>query len=165
MGSSSLSQVHVAATAFLPSDRVAGGMTVYVDDQPAFETPASSLDTWLTMPVGTHTVVVKAADEQGTTYRDMAIVTVKTDAGLTVSSPAPNDTVSGSVHFVADAAAPLDAGITGMLIYVDGAERYFVQVGRIDTALSLEPGEHAVVIQAWDSKGTVYKWNNTLTVK
>jgi PKD repeat protein len=165
MGSSSLSQVHVAATAFLPSDRTLTNMTVYVDDQPAFETPASSLDTWLTMPLGTHTVVVKAADDQGTTYRDMAIVTVKTDAGLTVSSPAPNDTVSGSAHFVADAAAPLDAGITGMLIYVDGAERYFVHVGKIDTVVPLDPGQHAVVVQAWDSKGTLYEWNSTLTVK
>jgi hypothetical protein len=167
MGGSSLQNVHVAATAYVPSDRTVATMQVLVDGQTALSTAASAplLDTWMTMSLGTHTVVVNAIDDQGNVYHDMTIMTVKPEAGLTVGSPAQNDTVTGAVHFVADAVAPIGAGLTGMRIYVDGVDAYDVHVGKIDTVMPLESGSHTVVIKAWDSRGTVYQWSSSIAVK
>ena len=83
-------------------------------------------------------------------------------AGVTITTPGNGATVTSPVHVVASAASssPIDA----MRIYVDNASVYLVQGNRIDTNLTLSSGSHSMVVQAWDSKGAVFKTSRTITV-
>jgi hypothetical protein len=51
-----------------------------------------------------------------------------------------------------------------MRIYVDGANMYTVGANKLDTSLSIAPGTHYLVIQAWDASGVVYKATQVMTV-
>jgi hypothetical protein len=42
-------------------------------------------------------------------------------------------------------------------MYVDNQLRYAVKSPPVNTSLQLSPGQHNVVLQAWDNSGTVYK--------
>jgi PKD repeat protein len=82
--------------------------------------------------------------------------------GVTVSSPLPNSTSPASVKFVASARAVNP--ITAMRIYVDNVGQYTVNAAAINTTLTLAKGLRAITVQAWDSKGTVYKSSMSITV-
>lgn len=83
-------------------------------------------------------------------------------AGVTVSSPAAGSTSGSPVHFVASASSTNP--ITAMRIYVDDISVYLVSASKLDTSLAVASGTHSVVVQAWDSTGTVFKAPLTLTV-
>jgi hypothetical protein len=83
-------------------------------------------------------------------------------AGVTVSSPTTGSTVGSPVHFVASATSTHT--ITAMRIYVDNVSVYFIQSSKIDTSVSMSATKHNVVVQAWDSAGTVFKAALTITV-
>ncbi len=76
-------------------------------------------------------------------------------AGVTVSAPSANATVSSPATFVASATG--NNPITTMMIYVDSQSAYTVQASDINTSLTMTSGKHYIVVQAWDSKGLVYK--------
>jgi Bacterial Ig domain len=82
-------------------------------------------------------------------------VTTTAIAGVTVSSPANGATVATPVRVVASASSTKP--ITAMRIYVDHVSVYVVQTNRIDTLVTLTPGKHSLVVQAWDSGGLVMK--------
>ena len=44
-----------------------------------------------------------------------------------------------------------------MMIYSDSQSIYKVSNSKLDTSLTLADGNHYIVVQAWDSKGFVYK--------
>jgi hypothetical protein len=75
--------------------------------------------------------------------------------GVTVCSPAAGSTVASPVHFVASAKSTHP--ITAMRIYVDGVSKFTVDASSLNTSLALASGTHSVVVQAWDSSGTVFK--------
>ena len=83
-------------------------------------------------------------------------------AGVTITSPQNGSTVSSPVHVVA--AATSANPITFMRIYVDNVDVYDIAANRIDTSVSMAAGSHNIVVQAWDSKGTVFKAPITITV-
>lgn len=83
-------------------------------------------------------------------------------AGVTICSPAGGNSQSSLVHFTA--AASSSKPITAMRIYVDNSSAYTVQAASLDTDLTLSPGTHNVVIQAWDTTGAVFKSPLPLTV-
>ncbi len=76
-------------------------------------------------------------------------------AGVTVSSPTPNSQNQSSVHFVASATG--NYPITAMMIYSDNQSIFTIANSSLDTTISLANGQHYIVVQAWDSKGYVYK--------
>src|SRR5207302_6965193 len=87
-------------------------------------------------------------------------------AGVTVSSPGNGSSLASPVHFVAKATASTStARITAIQIYVDNVRRYSTSSTSLDTSLSIAAGTHNVVVQAWDSKGTVYKAPLTISVQ
>jgi hypothetical protein len=51
-----------------------------------------------------------------------------------------------------------------MRIYVDNIDVYDIAANRIDTSLSMAAGRRNVIVQAWDSKGAVFKAPITITV-
>jgi hypothetical protein len=50
-----------------------------------------------------------------------------------------------------------------MRIYVDSKSVYGAATSKIDTSIAVAAGSHSVIVQAWDTKGTVQK--SALTVK
>ncbi len=83
-------------------------------------------------------------------------------AGVTVSSPAAGSTAGSPVHFVASATSANP--ITAMRVYVDNLSVYLVSASSLDTSVTMSAGTHSVVVQAWDSTGTVFKAPLSLTV-
>jgi len=76
-------------------------------------------------------------------------------AGVTVSSPANGSTVTSPTHIVASASSSYP--ITATRIYVDGNSVYTSSSSSVNTYVSMSPGSHLVVVQAWDSTGAVFK--------
>lgn len=76
-------------------------------------------------------------------------------AGVSVSSPTVNSNNTAPVHFVASATG--NNPIVSMMIYVDSQSAYKVNASSINANVSMASGSHYIVVQAWDSKGVVYK--------
>ncbi len=86
-------------------------------------------------------------------------------AGVSVSSPPSNSTVSSPVQFIASATpSSSTAKIKTMKIYVDNAAKYSVNAPSINTKLKLSSGAHHITVQAWDSTGLIYKNSFVITV-
>jgi hypothetical protein len=83
-------------------------------------------------------------------------------AQVSVSSPAANSNVSSPFHV--GAVAKSSHPITAMRIYLDDTSIYFVNAAQISTSVSASKGTHHLVVQAWDSAGTVLKTPLTITV-
>ena len=94
-------------------------------------------------------------------YRVLASILVLISsalAGVSVSSPVGGTATSSPVHFVAKASSnSSSAQITAMRIYVDNVSKYVTSSASLDTSLTIATGSHNVVVQAWDSNGTIYK--------
>lgn len=69
-----------------------------------------------------------------------------------------------SSQWTASALAPAGRTITAMHVYVDNQLLYAVKSPSVNTSLQLTPGQHNVVVQAWDNSGTVYKTPVAVTV-
>lgn len=82
--------------------------------------------------------------------------------GVTVCSPAAGSTVGSPVRFTAAAKSTLP--ITAIRIYIDGVSAYLTSAASLDASLAVGSGTHSVVVQAWDSGGTVFKTQLSLTV-
>src|SRR5262249_43225694 len=85
----------------------------------------------------------------GTTSGSSAPVTVQ----VSVSSPGDGSTVASPVHVVASA----NGSVVAMHIYVDSGDAFQTQSAQIDTSLNIPGGPHAILVQAWDQSGNVYK--------
>jgi hypothetical protein len=83
-------------------------------------------------------------------------------AGVTITSPQNGSTVSSPVHVVASATSANP--ITFMRIYVDNIDVYDIAANRINTSVNMVAGRRNVIVQAWDSKGAVFKAPITITV-
>ena len=116
---------------------------------------------------GTYIVTATLTDNAGATSTATATVTITAapvvaTSGVTVTSPAPNSTSGAAVKFIASAKAVNP--IVAMHIYVDNISVYQINAATINTTLTLATGGHAITVQAWDSKGNVYKNSLKITV-
>jgi PKD repeat protein len=85
--------------------------------------------------------------------------------GIKVSSPVNGSTVpSSSVHVVASAYSPANYPITYMRIYVDNVSVYGAAASSLNTYVNMAAGYRHVVVQSWNSAGTVYKTSLYITV-
>lgn len=85
-----------------------------------------------------------------------------TTVGVKVCSPLAGSSVTSPVHFIA--AAKGTNTITAMKIYIDNIVGYSTSAASLDVSLALPTGPRYVVVQAWDSAGTVYKTPLNITV-
>jgi hypothetical protein len=77
---------------------------------------------------------------------------------ITVTAPANNSTVATPAQVVASVvSANVGATVTSVRIYVDNVSVYVSNSPVVNTAINLNDGPHKIMVQAWDSKGTVYK--------
>ena len=141
-------QMHVVTSAQSPVGIAA--MQIYIDHALTYTVNAASIDTMQTLAPGTHTVVIKAWDNNGNPFSQQVSVN-EVAAGVTVTSPAPGATVTSPVHVVANGTSP--AGVAAMQVYADDQLVYDVNASSIDTTIPLSAGSHNLVIKMWDNNG------------
>jgi putative component of toxin-antitoxin plasmid stabilization module len=75
-------------------------------------------------------------------------------AGVTVTAPANNSTVSPTVQYIATATTSCSKGVSAIGIYTAPGQRvYSVSGAKLNTLLTLNPGIYNTVVQAWDHCG------------
>jgi hypothetical protein len=147
-------------------------MRVYTaPGQIAYTTSGATLDASIAFPKdGSYNTVIVAYDNCGHAFTKGVPMFVQGGTGEdpAVTSPTNGATVSSPVHFVACATAAPNCtkGIAAMRIYTaPGVSAYTVNGVSLDTHLTLAPGSHNTVVQAWDNCGSVYKTPVSITVK
>jgi hypothetical protein len=167
-GATSPPSVHFVASASSPYSPIAS-MTINVDSKDMYKVNANHLDTTLTLSSGSHSVYMKAWDNQDHYFQQVLTVNVQNNApastttGVSVSSPANGSTSPSSVHFVASASSPY-APVTAMTINVDSKDLYKVGANHLDTYLTLGTGGHSVYMKAWDNQGHYFQQVLTVNV-
>jgi PKD repeat protein len=113
---------------------------------------------------GLYTVTAKVTDNNGATASAKSTVTVSPSNGVWIMTPQTGGTYSGGVRVAALAGSANP--IVTTRIYADSKIAYNVDgAASVDTWLTLNPGAHSIVVQAWDSAGKVYKSAVTITTK
>ncbi len=168
-GATSSPSVHFVASASSPYSAIAS-MTINVDSKDVYKVNANHLDTTVTLSSGSHSVYVKAWDNQDHYFQQVLTVNVQNNApaststGVSVSSPGNGSTSPASVHFVASASSPY-APVTAMTINVDSKDLYKVGANHLDTYLTLGTGGHSVYMKAWDNQGHYFQQVLTVNVQ
>lgn len=147
------SPLHVAASATPGSSKPIIAMQIYVDGKLAYSAGGSTVDTFVNLGYGKHTVVVQAWDAAGATYKGPVYV-VGSGSGVFLSSPGSNAIVNGSAHVKATAFSPNQ--VTAMQIYDNGKLVNQTSGSALDTSLNVSPGSHYLVVKAWDRSGTQF---------
>jgi acid phosphatase len=83
--------------------------------------------------------------------------------GVTVCSPDSGSSMASPVKFTA--AAKSANPITTMRVYVDNVAKFSTSGSTLNTSIAIATGPHTAVVQAWDSKGTVFKTSLTIHVQ
>jgi hypothetical protein len=162
-GATVVSPVHVAATANGGSHPVSA-IWVYVDNLPVIKTTSASVNTYVSLPVGSHHVVTNAWNSIGQVATESLNISVSGNSGVAISAPSAGATVSSPVRFVASASATAGRVIDSMRIYVDSRDAYTVYAPSLNTAIALPAGVHNINMQAWDNTGAVYIKTMSITV-
>ncbi|GAC1648832.1 MAG: hypothetical protein NVS9B15_07790 [Acidobacteriaceae bacterium] len=144
-------------------------MQIYVDNNSVFTTSASSLNTPLSLTAGGHNVVVQAWDATGAVYKSQIAVTVgiappPATPGVVVTAPSNGASVSAPTQVTAAATPSAGAAITATQVYVDNVLAWSGTSNVISASLSMAQGSHSLVVQAWDSKGQIFKTPVAVTV-
>jgi phospholipase C len=145
-------------------------MKVYLDSVLVYQVGASSLNTYISLPVGPHSVKVQASDSVGATFSKTVSVEQRPPCALnpnnrtvTICTPGPGAIVSLPVHVVAGVQDTLPT--TQMQVKVDGAIVASVSAGRVDVYLTnLTPGPHSVAVTARDSSNSTFSNSVNLAV-
>ena len=154
----------VAISANASSSHTITGWHIYVDSVDSFSAgQVNSINANVTMPVGTHTVIVRAWDSTGAFGDQTLALNVVAGVSVTVSTPANNATVHSPTTIAASATS--SQPISGWHIYVDSTDVYAASgVSSISPAISMNPGTHTVVVRAWDNTGAFGDQTLTLNV-
>lgn len=165
-GATVSSSVHYAATATTSTCmKGVASMGVYVDNQLQYVVNGTTLNTSLTVAPGTHNTVVEEWDYcGGATYVSMTI-TVSSQAGVYVTSPVNNSTVSSPANYVASATSTCSNGVASMGIYVNNQLVYVANGAKLNTQLPLPSGTQHTVVEEWDYCGGATYTPVTVTVQ
>src|SRR5579864_3491140 len=122
--------------------------------QLAYTVGGSSLNTTLPLNPGTYNVVVEEWDYCGGASTATVGITVKSGAGVFVTSPTNNSTVGSPAHFVATSTTSCSLGVASMGIYT-GPNQLAYEVGgaSLNTSLNLSPGTYYTTVEEWDKCG------------
>jgi hypothetical protein len=128
-------------------------MGIYVDSQLVYVVNGASMNTHWTLAPGAYSTVVEEWDYcGGATYTTVGI-TVSSQSGVYVTSPANNAQVTSPANYVASATTTCSKGVASTGIYVDSKLTYVVQGASLNTQLSLSQGTHNTVVEEWDYCG------------
>lgn len=172
-GSTVSSPVQYTASATAPTCPTGvHSMGIYINNKLTYIAHnTAQLNTQLSLPAGAqHTVVEEWDNCGGATYTTVNItVTNPTSgpAGVVVTSPTPNSTVTSPVQYTASATAPSCAtGVHSMGIYIDNKLTYIAHdTAQLNTQLSLPTGAQHTVVEEWDNCGGASYTTVNLTVQ
>src|SRR5438477_1205466 len=162
------SMVHVVAGT--TDSRPVTSMQIYVDGTLKQTVKASTIDTFVAMPTGYHTLTVKGWDSAGA-FKTAVPVAMQPPCALnaanqtvTICSLASGSVVSQPFHVVA--AATDSNPVKSMTLFIDGVGKGGISNSAIlDLYVSsLALGTHAIGVQAQDSTGLVFKQKFNITV-
>jgi hypothetical protein len=128
-------------------------MGVYVDNDLVKVVDGNQLNASIPLTVGNHNTVVQEWDFCGDSTFTPIAVTVATQNGVYVTSPAPNSTVDLLANYVATATSTCSKGVASMGIYVNNILVYVVQGAELNTSLELPLGAQRTVVEEWDKCG------------
>ena len=133
--------------------RGVASMGVYVDNELKYVANGTSLNTGVSLPSGTHRAVVQEWDYCGGATGAAMNVTVNSQAGVSVTSPANGSTVGSPATFAATATTSCSRGVAAMGIYLNGQLAYVTGGAQLSTQLPLGGGSQKAVVQEWDYCG------------
>jgi hypothetical protein len=128
-------------------------MGVYVDNHLTYVSNGSHLNTSINLSPGTYHTVVEEWDYCGGATYTPANITVSTQAGVHVASPANNAAVNPTVSYVATATSSCSQGVAAMGVYVNNQLKYVGPGGSLNTQLTLSTGTQQTVVEEWDYCG------------
>ena len=138
-------------------------MYVYVDGQLTYKVNASTVDTFVNLPIGKHGIKVQAKDSTNKTFQQSLPVVMQPPCALnsvnqtvTVCSLVSGSVVSLPFHLIA--AATDSSPVTSLTLLVDGSSNAVVSNSAIlDLYVSnVSLGTHSVTVQAHDSSGASF---------
>ncbi|MCU1272559.1 MAG: hypothetical protein JWN74_3853 [Acidobacteriaceae bacterium] len=146
-------------------------MYVYVDSKLKYKVSASTLDTFLNLPIGHHWIIVQAKDSTSATFKTTLAVAMQPPCALnsanqsvTLCSMVNGSIVSSPFHVVA--AATDSNPVTSMTLLIDGTNAGGVSNSAIlDQYVSnVALGTHSITVQAQDSTATVFSTQFNIVV-
>lgn len=159
------SPVTVTASASPGAGFTVTGWHIYIDGVDSYSAGAvTGINTNLTIPTGTHTLVVRAWDSSGA-FADQTVTVNVAAQGVTVNLSAPGNgaTAYSPVDFSATAVSANP--ITAWHIYVDGTDAFSGgATSSLSASIPMSPGTHTAVVRAWDSTGAFGDQTVSLTV-
>ncbi len=131
----------------------------------AYVVNETSINTNLSLNPGTYNTVVEEWDNCGGAATTPITITVSSQSGVHVTSPANNGTVNSPVNFVATTTTSCSKGVGSMGIYTaPGVLASVVNGASMNTNLSLNPGTYNAVVEEWDNCGGAATTPVTITV-
>ena len=161
------SPVHYAASAGSTScSKGVASMGIYTAPGVlAYVVNGTSLSTDLTLSPGTYNTVVEQWDHCGGAATASITITVTGKAGVFVTAPVTNSTVSSPANFSATATTTCSKGVGSMGIYTaPGVLAYVSNGASLNTSLTLSAGTYNTVVEEWDNCGGATTAPITITV-
>ncbi len=142
-------------------------MGIYVNNKLTYVTYTATLNTTVALSPGSYSTVVEEWDNcGGAAYTTIPItVSGSGSSGVTVTTPAPNSTVTSPVTYAATATAPTcAAGVAAMGVYVNNKLIYSNNGASLNTQISMAAGAEHTVVEEWDKCGGAAFTTINLTV-
>jgi hypothetical protein len=119
------------------------------------------LSTYSLAPGG-YTLYVKAVGKPSIRNHMSGAVSYSVAGGVYITSPSNGASVYSPVHVTsyAESAYPISA----IVVYLDYNEVYRSYSGTVDTNLTVSPGQHLLVANAWDSSGKLMQAQASINV-
>ena len=152
-GSTVGSTVQYTATATTTCSKGVASMGIYVNNQLDKVVDGASMNTTISLGAGSYYTVVEEWDYCGGATTTPVNITVSTQSGVSVSSPANNSTVGSPATYVATATSSCSKGVASMGVYVNNQLVYVTQGAKLDTQISLGSGSQHTVVEDWDYCG------------
>jgi len=149
------SPVHyVAAATTTTCSKGVASMGIYVDNQLKYVVNGTTLNTSMTFSPGTYNTTVEEWDYCGGASYVHVTITVASQSGVWVTSPASNATVGSPVSYVATATTATCAkGVASVGIYVNNQLKFVENGASLNTSLALTAGSYDTVVEEWDFCG------------
>ncbi len=167
-GSTVSSPVSYVATAATTCSKGVSSMGVYVNNKLIQTEKGPALNLSIALSPGTYsnTVVEEWDLCGGASYTKVPVTVSGTsqNAGVTVTTPAPNSTVTSPVSYAATAKTTCAQGISSMGLYVNNKLIYTQKGAALSTSISLAAGAEHTVVEEWDHCGGAAYTTINLTV-
>jgi hypothetical protein len=126
-------------------------MGIYVDNQLEYVVQGTQMNTTLAMTPGWHNAVVQEWDNCGGATKTAVPITVVSETGVWVTSPANNGTTAPEANYVATATTSCAKGVATMGIFVNNQLVYKVDGAKLNTQVNLHPGSVKTAVEEWDN--------------